>query len=487
MDLNYRALLKIAGVLLAVIGVALMLPLVVALFYHETESVRAFLWVMVPSVLVGLGLVLGIRTRSRTFRIREGYLIVAASWILASFVGSLPLVISGAIPNPIDAFFEISSGFTTTGASILPDIEILPRSMLFWRSFTHWIGGMGILVLAVALLPALGIGGQVLAKAESPGPTLSKLTPKFSDTAKMFYLLYFALTVFESLLLLMGGMSFYDALVHTFATVGTGGFSPYNDGIAHFGSAYIEGVITVFMFLSGISYYLYFLAFRQGIGVFPKDGEFKLYFFVAAFCTLLLSVALFVSGAVETPFDAFRHGSFQTVSILTTTGFASADFVLWPTFCQMLLFLLFFIGGSSSSTAGGIKPIRILILGKLVKRTVGLKLHPNVIAPLKLGNRILPIEVPSGIAAFTFLYLLLFMGGGILLTLDGHDLMTCFSAAGACLGNIGPGFGQIGPLANYSLFSDGPTLFLSFLMIVGRLELFTVIILFTKKFWNPYN
>jgi trk system potassium uptake protein TrkH len=487
MDLNYRALLKIAGVLLAVIGTALLLPALVAVLYDEGESLRAFLWVAIPSIAAGGALAVLVPVRSRTFRIREGYLIVAASWFLASFIGALPFYISGSIPNIFDAFFETSSGFTTTGASILPDIEALPNSMLFWRSFTHWIGGMGILVLAVALLPALGIGGQVLAKAESPGPTLSKLTPKISDTAKMFYLLYLALTVFETLLLMMGGMSLLDALIHTFGSVGTGGFSNYNVGVIHFNSAYLEGVITLFMFLSGVSYYLYFLSFRRGFGSFPKDGEFKVYFFVTAGCTLLVSVALYAYGTVDTPFEAFRHGVFQTVSIITTTGFASADFVTWPIFCQMLLFLLFFVGGCSSSTAGGIKPIRILVLGKLLKRTVGMKLHPNVVAPLKLDNHILPVEVPSGIAAYTFLYLLLFMGGGILLTLEGYDLMTCFSAAGSCLGNIGPGFGQIGPLSNYSLFSDAGTFLLSFLMIVGRLELFTVIILFTRKFWNPYT
>lgn len=486
MDLNYRALVKITGVLLAVIGGALLLPALVALLYHETESFQVFLWVALPSIVTGGALVALVPVRSRTFRIREGYLIVAASWFLAALIGCLPFYLSGSIPNLIDAFFETSSGFTTTGASILPDIEALPQSMLFWRSFTHWIGGMGILVLAVALLPALGIGGQVLAKAESPGPTLSKLTPKISDTAKMFYLLYLAMTVFETILLMMGGMSLFDALIHTFGSVGTGGFSNYNLGVAAFNSAYLEGVITVFMFLSGVSYYLYFLSFRRGFGSFLHDGEFKVYFFVAAGCTLMLSVALYAYGTVATPFEAFRHGVFQTVSILTTTGFASADFVTWPIFCQMLLFLLFFVGGCSSSTAGGIKPVRILILGKILKRIVGMKLHPNVVAPLKLGNRILPVEVPSGIAAYTFLYLLLFMGGGVLLTLEDFDLMTCFSASGACLGNIGPGFGMIGPLSNYSGFSGGSTFLLSILMIAGRLELFTVIILFTRKFWNPY-
>ncbi len=303
----------------------------------------------------------------------------------------------------------------------------------------------------------------------------------------MFYLLYCFYTALEVILLMFGGMNLYDALIHTFGTVGTGGFSNYNIGVAHFDSAYIDGIITLFMFLSGASYFLYFLVFRRGPKAFAKDGEFRTYFFITLGATLLVTLGLWGFGIYESPLSAFRYGVFQVVSIVTTTGFANTDFALWPTFCQMVLFLMFFVGGCSSSTAGGIKPIRLLVLGKLIKRTVGLKLHPNVISPLKVDNRILPVEVTSGIAAFTFLYMLLFFVGGILVSLDNTDLMTSFSAVGACLGNIGPGFGGVGPMSNYSLFSDGSTIVLSFLMIAGRLELFTLIILFTKKFWYPYG
>jgi trk system potassium uptake protein TrkH len=487
MDLNFRALAKIAGVLLLVLGGSMILPMVVGLIYREPSSVQAFLVVIVPCLVAGGSLAFFTKTTSRRFTIRDGYLIVSVSWALASLIGAVPFVVSGAIPSYVDAVFETCSGFSTTGASILPDIEALPQSMLFWRSFTHWIGGMGILILAIALLPAMGIGGQFLAKAESPGPTLSKMTPKMSDTAKMFYILYSIYTVAEILLLMFGGMSLFDACIHTFGTVGTGGFSSYNVGIMAFDSAYIDGVITVFMFLSGTSYFLYFLVLRRGPRAFLQDGEFKLYFSIVAVATLLVTLALWGFGVYDSPLEAFRHGIFQVVSIVTTTGFANADFVLWPVFCQMVLFLLFFVGGCSASTAGGIKPIRLLVLGKLVKRTIDLKLHPSSVTPLKLDNRILPVEVPAGIAAFTFLYLLLFFAGGILISLDNVDLMSTFSAAGACLGNIGPGFGAIGPLSNYSVFSDGSTIALSFLMITGRLELFTLIILFTKKFWYPYG
>lgn len=487
MDLNLRALTKVAGVLLLVLGSAMILPLIVGIIYHEPVSIRAFLIVIVPCLLAGGALAYFPKIKTRQFRIRDGYLIVSVSWISASLIGALPFVISGSIPSYVDAVFETCSGFSTTGASILTDIEALPQSMLFWRSFTHWIGGMGILILAIALLPAMGISGQFLAKAEAPGPTLSKLTPKISDTAKMFYILYSIYTVAEILLLMAGGMNLFDASIHTFGTVGTGGFSNYNYSVGFFESAYIDGIITLFMFLSGTSYFLYFLVLRRGPRAFFRDGEFKVYFSVVAVATGLIMAGLWGFGVYDTPFEAFRYGIFQVVSIVTTTGFSSADFVLWPTFCQMILFLLFFVGGCSASTAGGIKPIRLLILGKLVRRTVELKLHPSSVTPLKLDNRILPVEVPSGIAAFTFLYILLFFAGGILVSLDNVDLISSFSASGACLGNIGPGFGAIGPLSNYSIFSDGSTIVLSFLMIAGRLELFTVIILFTKKFWYPYG
>lgn len=487
MDLNLRALIKIAGVLLLVLGGAMILPLIVGLIYKEPVSVRAFLIVILPCLIAGGSLAYFPKTKTHKFRIRDGYLVVSVSWVLASFVGAIPFVISGSIPSYVDAVFETCSGFSTTGASILPDIEALSKSMLFWRSFTHWIGGMGILILAIAILPAMGIGSQFLAKAESPGPTLSRLTPKISDTAKMFYILYSIYTIAEIVLLMLGGMSLYDAAIHTFGTVGTGGFSNYNYSIGAFDSAYVDGVITLFMFLSGASYFLYFLVLRRGPKAFLQDGEFKVYFVITLAATLLVTLGLWGFGIYDSPLTAFRYGVFQVVSIVTTTGFSTTDFALWPTFCQMVLFLLFFVGGCSSSTAGGIKPVRHLVLGKLVRRTVELKLHPSSVTPLKLGNRILPVEVPSGIAAFTFLYILLFFAGGIVVSLDNVDFISSLSASGSCLGNIGPGFGQIGPLSNYSVFSDGSTMVLSFLMIVGRLELFTLIVLFTRKFWYPYG
>lgn len=488
MDLNLRVLNQVTGILLLVSGCSMILPALVAVIYGETSCLLAFVKVLIPSVLTGAILVIFARPKNVHMRMRDGFLIVSVCWLLLSLIGALPFVISGSIPNYIDAFFETCSGYSTTGATILTDIESLPRSMLFWRSFTHWIGGMGVLVLAVALLPALGIGGQFIAKAESPGPTLSKLTPKISDTARLFYILYLVFTVIEIILLLMGGVNIYDACIHTFGTVGTGGFSSYNAGVAAFDSLYVEIILTIFMFVSGASYYLYFLALQNGVRNFLRDSEFKLYFLIFAVSSVLIAAALLLDGNYATFGEALRYSSFQSVSILTTTGFATADYIFWPTFCQIMLLLLFFIGGCSSSTAGGIKVIRIFVLMKLIKRTIGMKLHPSAVVTVKVnGNKILPGDTVSGIASFVFLYICLIFAGSILLSLENIDLLTCFSATASCLGNIGPAFGEAGPMLNYNFFSEGSKLLLSFMMIAGRLELFTLIMLFSRKFWNPYH
>jgi len=466
----------------------MILPAVVAVIYGETSSLLAFVKVLIPSIFTGVLFVIFARPKNVHMRIRDGFLIVSVCWLLLSLIGALPFVISGSIPNYIDAFFETCSGYSTTGASILADIESLPKSMLFWRSFTHWIGGMGVLVLAVALLPALGIGGQFIAKAESPGPTLSKLTPKISDTARLFYILYLIFTVTEIILLLIGGVNIYDAFIHTFGTVGTGGFSNYNMGIAAFDSLYVEIILTIFMFISGASYYLYFLALRSGIRTFLHDSEFKLYSLIFVLFSVMIATGLLVQGEYDTFGEAIRYSSFQTVSILTTTGFATADYIFWPTFCQITLLLLFFIGGCSSSTAGGIKVIRVFVLIKLIKRTIGMKLHPSAVVTVKVNdNKILPGDTVSGIASFVFLYIFLIFAGSILLSLENIDLLTCFTATASCIGNIGPAFGEVGPMLNYSFLSEGSKMLLSFMMIAGRLELFTLIMLFSGKFWNPYH
>ena len=485
MDLNWNVILRVIGALFIVIGFSMIPAMIVSIIYSEPTIIEAFIKTIIPSIIFGgLLMLLNKQKKGRT-KVRDGYIIVALCWILASIVAAAPFVISGEITNPIDAFFETCSGFSTTGSSILTDVEAMSKGLLFWRSFTHWLGGMGILIFAIALLPNLGISGQAIAKAETPGPTLDKLTPKLSDTAKMLYLLYLCFTAAETILLMFGGVSLFDSLVHTFGTVGTGGFSSYNKSVGHFDSAYVDIVISIFMIMSGVNFNLYFIIFRQHLKAFFKDAELRLYLSIVGMSTLFIGVYLYSAGIIDTLPTAFRYSLFQTASIITTTGFATTNFDLWPTFCKMILLILMFVGACSCSTGGGLKVIRILIILKLIKRGISLKLHPNAFVSLKINNKALPVDTVSAIASFVFLYIITIFASTILISLDGFNLITSFSAVVTCLGNIGPGFDLVGPVMNFSIFSNGSTLLLSFLMLAGRLELFTILLLLTPRFWNP--
>src|SRR5665648_219764 len=472
MDLNWNVILRVTGALFIVIGISMLPAMIVSAIYDEPVIIEAFIKTIIPSIFFGGLLILLNKQKEDRTKVRDGYIIVALCWILASCIASVPFVISGEIANPINAFFETCSGFSTTGASILTDIEAMPKGLLFWRSFTHWLGGMGILIFAIALLPSLGISGQAIAKAEAPGPTLDKLTPKLSDTAKMLYLLYICFTAAETILLMFGGLSLFDSLVHTFGTVGTGGFSSYNDSIAHFDSAYVDLVISIFMILSGVNFNLYFIIIRQYLAIIGTS-------------TLLIGIYLYVAGDINNIWTSFRYSLFQTATIISTTGFVTTDFYLWPTFCKMLLLLLMFVGACSCSTGGGVKVIRILVILKLIKRGVSLKLHPNAFVSLKMNNKPLPVDTVSAIASFVFLYIFTIFAGTIIVSIDDFSLLTNFSAVVACLGNIGPGFDLVGPVMNYSIFSNVSKLLLSFIMLAGRLELFTIFLLLTPRFWNP--
>ncbi len=486
MGINYKVSIKIFGAILSVLGLAMLLPLIVAIIYGELSSIRTFLKILVPAIVIGETLRRAIPSNKATLKMRDGVFIVSISWILCSIIGCLPFYVSGSIPNFIDALFESCSGFSTTGSTILNNIEALPKAMLFWRAFSHWLGGMGILVFTIALLPALGVDGQQIAAAEVPGPTLSKITPKLSDTARYLYILYFLLTLAETILLMFGGMDLFDALCHSFSSLGTGGFSNYNDSIGHFNSLYIEIIIMLFMFIAGINFNLFFVFYKNGFKAFYKDGEWKAYIYILVGTTLLIAFGLYVHGDY-TFGNALRYSAFQDISILTTTGFATADYTLWPTFCQMLIFALLFCGGCSSSTGGSVKVVRVLVLFKMVKRTIAIRLHPNAIVQVKINNQLLTRDTVSNIANFIFLYLGLGMFGAFLLSFDGHSFITSISASFTCLGNAGPGFSAIGPAENFNIFSQFSKLVLSFMMIAGRLELFTLLMLFTRKFWNPFH
>ena len=484
MDLNYRAILRILGDTLVITGLLMLLPFMVAIGYQEVLCQRVFLGVGAWTFIIGMIIALVFNKTSLVMRMRDGFLMVALSWVLISAVSALPFVLSGAIPSFEDAFFESCSGYTTTGATILSDIESLPRSILFWRSFAHWIGGMGILVFTIALLPEMGIGGQNIARAETPGPIFSKVSARMSDTAIYLYMMYAGYTVAETILLLLGGMSFYDALVHTFATVGTGGFSVYNDSIAHFDSPYIEGVITVFMLFSGASFNLFFLVITTGRRAFTKDAEFRLYILIYAVATVGIALRM-MAGGIDAG-SSFRVSSFQVASLLTTTGYATSNYIMWPTFCQMILLLLFFIGGCSGSTSSGVKVIRVLVLLKALRSNIRSKLHPNALSTIKVDGRTIPTETISSIASYLFLYLsVMFVVGCTLTVLDGLHMIDGLSTAASCLGNVGPAFGEMGPTANYGQLTAVSKYLLSFTMITGRLEIYTILLLFSRRFWNP--
>lgn len=461
------------------------LPVITAMAYDETHCAGSFLVIALPCIFIGVILSRLIPYSKRNMSLRDGFLMVTMTWLLLASISAFPLMISGAIPSWIDAFFEMCSGFSTTGATICDDVEALPHAALMWRSFSHWIGGMGILVFAIAWMPALGISGQEIVEAETPGPVLSKISPKMSETARDLYLIYIVFTIAETILLLAGGMGPFDALTHSFATVGTGGFGNYNDSIAHFGSAYIDVVITLFMLLSGVNFNLYFFAIRKRFSAFLKDDEFKTYASIFVGATLLIAFFGTAQNAFDGFFEGLHQAAFQVASILTTTGFSTCDFGDWPPVCMMVLFLLFFIGGSSSSTAGGPKVVRILIMMRMIARSAALKLHPNAYITIKYNDRKFSTDTVQGICAFIFLYMATLAGVTLFVAFDDYDMVTSLSAAASCLANVGPGLGAAGPAFNFNIFSDGVKFILSFTMIAGRLELFTLLMMFSRRFWLP--
>lgn len=485
MNLSLRAVCRIIGLALLVVGLSMIPSLVVAGIYKETSALSAFAATIAFAVLAGVALLWFGQRSTAMLKVRDGFLIVSLCWIVSALLGAVPFLVSGSIPDFFDAFFESCSGFSTTGASILTDVEALPKSMAFWRSFTHWIGGMGILVFAIALMPSLGINGQNIAVSEAPGPTLDKVTPKMSDTAKALYAIYILFTIVETVLLCAGGMSLYDSLIHTFGSVGTGGFSNYNDSVAHFDSGYIDVVITIFMLLSGANFNLYYMSLRHGPLSIIRDAEFRFYLLIIIVSTLLITANLYFTGFFEDAAQSVRHSFFQTSSVLTTTGFATDDFNLWPTFSKMVLLLLMFIGGCSSSTGGGLKVVRILIVLKLIRRGIATRLHPNAIMTAKLNNKNVPTDTVTAIANHIFLYIVVVFLSVLLISLNDLGLITSVTSVLTCIGNVGPGFDLVGPTGNFSVFAAPSKLLLSLLMLAGRLELFTLFILLTPRFWNP--
>lgn len=485
MNLSVSSVFRIIGIVMVVIGFAMLPSFLVSLIYGETAVCVAFFFIIAASILVGTILAKLCKSHMAQLKVRDGFLIVTLCWFVATIMGALPFVFTGSIPNFVDAFFESCSGFSTTGSSILSDIEVLPKGILFWRSFTHWIGGMGILVFAIALMPSLGISGQNIAISETTGPSLDKISPKMSDTAKNLYGIYLLFTIMQTLLLMLGGMNLFDALVHTFGTVGTGGFSTYNTSVGYFDSAYIDIVITVFMILCGVNFNVYFLLAKRNFKALMESIEVRYYLGITALVSIFIAIVLMTGNTYSSVQDAALDSVFQTASILTTTGYATADYETWPIVCQLVILLLMFIGGCSSSTSGGVKVIRIIVLMRLVRRGISTRLHPNVIENVKLGDKIVPGDTVSAIANHMFLYIVMIFAGTFIIAFENQDLLTCFTSVITCLGNIGPGFGAVGPAENFSGLSSLSKLLLSVYMIAGRLELYTLFIVLMPRFWNP--
>lgn len=479
--MNYPVVFRVIGVLL-VLEAAFMLPALGISFYYGQSDFNSFLDAILFCLVCGF-LCVRIRVKDSKLKAREGLAIVALGWLIFSIAGAFPLVWSGSVPTMTDAFFEAVSGFTTTGATVIADVEALPMGILFWRSFTHWIGGMGILVFTVAILPAVGIGGFQMFKAESPGPITDRITPRINDTARILYTTYIVMTLVEIVLLMGAGMNLFDASVHTFGTVGTGGFSTKNISIGAYENPSIHWIIGVFMVLASCNFSLYYALYKGKWRSVLKDQELRFFLGIVLTATLLIAVNILPdeSGHIRI---AFRESFFQVASIISTTGYSTVDFDQWSSFSKVILFLLMFVGGCAGSTGGGIKDIRILLLFKLVRAEIVKILHPRAVVQIRLGKRTVPVGIMSATTAFFFSYITLFAIGVLLVSLDNVDFISAASASAACIGNIGPGFGAVGPMCNYSELSNFSKMTLSALMLLGRLEIFTLLAVLSPSAWS---
>ncbi|MDD6681648.1 MAG: TrkH family potassium uptake protein [Clostridiales bacterium] len=479
--MNYRLVFRLLGRLL-IIEAALMLPsLAVSLIYGQGDAM-AFVYTILLTAMVGAFPGFLIKPLRMDLNAKDGMVVAGLCWILLSFFGALPGVFSGVIPSIVDSFFEAVSGFTTTGSTILTEIESLPRGILFWRSFTHWIGGMGVLVFTVALLPKLSGRMAHLARAESPGPTFSKLLPRMSDTAKLLYALYFALSLLQFICLLLAGMNVYDALIHTFGTAGTGGFSNYNASVAAFNSPLIEWIIAIFMMLFGVNFAIYFYLLRRDYRSILHSEELWTYLALILLATMGLTFSILPQyGNFMT---ALRYGFFQTASIMSTTGFATADFNLWPIFAKGILVALMFIGACAGSTAGGFKISRIVLFAKSAYREVLHTLQPRKVAVVRFEGKPVQENTLLQLGVYLFIYVVMLLAGFLLLCLESPDVPTAFTSALTCISNVGPGLNAVGPVENFAFYSAPAKLLLSFLMLAGRLEFYPILILFFTSTWR---
>lgn len=479
--MNYSIIIYILGWILKFQAVFMALPLITSLIYQETDAV-SFVITIVLCLLAGIPMTLR-RPKNQVFHTKEGFVTVALSWIVLSITGALPFLFSGSITHPIDAIFETVSGFTTTGASILSDVEALSHGILFWRSFTHWIGGMGVLVFLLCLLPLTGGYHMSLMKAESPGPSVSKLVPKVRSTAKILYGIYFALTLLEIVFLLLGDMPLFDTLCTAFGTAGTGGFGIKNSSIGGY-STYIQVVVTIFMILFGINFSIYYLILSKKLIQALKIEELRYY--LGIILVSILVIAFNIKDLFGSIWQALQQSAFQVASIITTTGFATTDFNAWPEVSRIILIILMFVGACAGSTGGGIKVSRFIILFKSIAKELHLYIHPNAVKKIKMDEKPIPHEVVRSTNIFMSVYVLIFAFSVLIIGFNDYDLTTNFTAVAATLNNIGPGLELVGPTGNFGLFSPFSKCVLIFDMLAGRLEIFPLLLLFVKDTWKKF-
>ena len=477
--MNRSLILYFTGRLICIEALLMLLPMAVAFLYRE-DCAWAFIAVILPALLFGSIISFFFRPKNKTIYAREGFVIVVLSWLLFSAIGALPFVISGQIPSYIDAFFETVSGFTTTGASILTDVESMSHGLLFWRSFTHWIGGMGILVFIVALLPGISDRSIHILKAEMPGPIMGKLVPRLKDTARVLYLIYIVLTLVQIVLLLAGGMSLFDSVLHTFGTAGTGGFGIKADSVGSY-SPYLQWVITIFMVIFGVNFNLYFLLLRRRIKDVMRSSELWVYLGIVSVATALITINILPQYKVFS--DSLRHGAFQVASIITTTGYTTQNFDLWPTFSKVILLLMMFIGACAGSTAGGLKVSRVVILFQSIKQEFRKLLHPRSVTVVKFEGKTLDKSTLTNVKNYFALYMICLLTIFLVISWEPMNIETHLSAAVACFNNVGPGLAAVGPAASYAAYSPLSKLVLSFAMLLGRLEIFPLLLTLAPSVW----
>ncbi|MBP8718448.1 MAG: TrkH family potassium uptake protein [Atribacterota bacterium] len=480
--MKFRVVFHILGVLISFLGISMVFPLFYAIYYQENRAIYAFLFSIIIAILTGWFLQYSCKTENGVGK-KEGFAIATLGWILAAIFGTFPFLFSGTLTNFIDAFFESMSGFTTTGATVLDPIEGNFLSVLFWRDQIQWMGGMGIIVLVVAILPALGVGGMQLFKSEVPGPEPDKIKPRIKETAKLLYLVYIIISVLQVACLYLTGMSLYEAITHMFGTMATGGFTPKNLSVGHYNNPTYDIIITIFMLIAGANFTLHYKVLHGDLKSLLKDREFLFYIGVILVSILVVTTQLHIY-IYQSILTSLRYASFQVVSIVTTTGFATTDFDQWPALSKSILIILMFIGGCAGSTGGAIKNIRILILLKKAVREFQKILHPHAITPIYVGDKKISEEVVSNITAFFLLYILIFIFSSLIMTALGLDMISALSSVAATLGNVGPGLGLVGPTKNYAFIHPLGKIVLSICMLLGRLEIYTVLILVLPEFWK---